>query len=642
MMALSASSRLRSVNSALHPSALDSRHRPRESGADRGPAGRLESAAPAVPVIPPRRYVADRSGRRRCLPARPFIINPKYVQMSGKATGESHPIRAAEERVHAAALRLLDLSREDRDGVLERMFERRRRDSASYWLQFSLSVAIATVGLVLGSTAVVIGAMLIAPLMGPIVELGMGLVAGSPVLTLRSFGRMVASVLLGVGGAALLTVLLPFHEVTPEISTRTSPTALDLLLAVFVAVAAAFTTARAGSETTSAAAGTAIGIALVPPVCVIGFGLGIRDAEVAGGATLLFLTNLTAILFVSVLFFWTLGYETVDTDAWEAQSLAQARPEGWTRRAVQVLEDVFGSRYGRVIRVGLPLLLVASVFVPLRQALEQVAWEVRARSAVGRIVDAALESRSAVQSQVLVGRGSVSARLYLVGSAEDAARLERELVSRIAAATGTVPVVRVVSVADADALRQVAGAREEEPPGPPLADLSALRGHVGAAVQDTWPARQLGPVLGWRLEVPDSTAPRLVVEHLGEPAGAAAEALLARGVSDRSGAVMTVRTVAYPPSPVSAPLGEGDAWLPELTRALEVVRGARRLAACVRIPPDSVLAPGSAPARVADQVRTLAAEVPGGRAAVVPGAEGWSVWFASAPCAPPDSAATTS
>jgi uncharacterized hydrophobic protein (TIGR00271 family) len=549
----------------------------------------------------------------------------------------NHPVRAAEARIHDFALRLLDLTPRDRSDVLERMFVRRRRDHVSYWLQLLLSVAIATVGLVLGSTAVVIGAMLIAPLMGPIVELGMGLVAGSPVLTLRSFGRMAGSVLAGITGAALLTVLLPFQEITTEISTRTSPTALDLLLAVFVAVAAAFTTARPGSETTSAAAGTAIGIALVPPVCVIGFGLGIRDVHVARGATLLFLTNLTAILFVSVLFFWTLGFETVDTTEWEDKALARSRPDGWTRRGVRGLRALFGSRYSRALRVGLPLLLVAGVFVPLSRALEQVAWEVRARSAVARILDRALEGSSAVQSQVSVAPGAVTVRLYVVGAAEDAARMERDLASRIAAATGIVPTVRIVSVPDSEAMRQAAGTREEAAAAPPAVDLATLRARVGAAVRDAWPAPQLGPLLGWRLEVPDSAAPRLTLEHLGAPAGPAAEALLARSISAQGGASLEVRTIAYAPGPFTAPAGDGETWLPELTRALQAAAG-NRVYACVQVP-DSAAA-GSAAAGVAAEVREQAARVPAGRVGVVAGGDAWSVRLSARPCAPPPPAAS--
>ncbi len=544
-----------------------------------------------------------------------------------------------ERRIHVVALRALDLTAADRRGVVEAMFNRRRRDAVSYWLQLLLSMAIATVGLVLGSTAVVIGAMLIAPLMGPIVELGMGLVVGSAVLTLRSFARMVGSVLAVVGGAALLTVLLPFQEVTAEIASRTSPTALDLLLAVFVAVAAAFTTARPGSESASAAAGTAIGIALVPPICVAGFGLGVRDAGIAGGATLLFLTNLTAILLVSVVFFWVLGFERVDQRDWEDAALGRARPDGFVRRAVEGLRAVFGMRYGRVLRVGLPLLLVVAVFVPLRRALEQVAWEVRARTAVGRILDGALESRSAMQSQVTVSPGAVSARMYVVGSAAEAAALEDELGTRIAARTGVVPTVRVIAVPDVNALRQAASAPEPAAPEPVGIDVGDLRQRVGAAVRGAWPEGQMGPLLGWRLEVPDSAAPRVLVEYLGEPGGPAADALLGRAVSERIGTSVDVRTRAFPLEPAGAPAGRGAEWLPGLLGAVDAVRSMDRLFACVALPGRPALAGDTALARVAARARAEALSVPGGRVGVDSAGAAWSVRYSAAPCVRPDSAA---
>lgn len=545
-----------------------------------------------------------------------------------------------ERRIHLIALRALDLTAADRRGVVEAMFNRRRRDAVSYWLQLLLSMAIATVGLVLGSTAVVIGAMLIAPLMGPIVELGMGLVVGSAVLTLRSFARMVGSVLAVMGGAALLTVLLPFQEVTGEIASRTSPTALDLLLAVFVAVAAAFTTARPGSDSTSAAAGTAIGIALVPPICVAGFGLGVRDAEIAGGATLLFITNLTAILLVSVVFFWTLGFERVDQRGWEEAALAESRPDGFVRRSVEVLHRLFGSRYGRVLRVGLPLLLVVAVFVPLRRALEQVAWEVRARSAVSRILDEALESRSAVQSQMSVSPGAVSAHLYLVGSADEAAALEDEMAARIAARTGVVPSVRVVAVPDVGALRQASA--ESAPPPQVGLDVGDLRQRVGAAVRSAWPEGRMGPLLGWTLEVPDSAAPRVRIEYLGEPGGPAADALLGRALSERIGTGVDVGTRAYPRRPATAPGDGGEEWLPALLGAMDAARGTGRLYVCVGVPGRPALARDTAQAKVAERARAEALSVPDGRVAVDSAGAVWSVRYSAAPCVHPDSAAAPS
>jgi uncharacterized hydrophobic protein (TIGR00271 family) len=116
--------------------------------------------------------------------------------------------------------------------------------------------------------------MLVAPLMGPIVGLSMGLATGSPFLVLRSAGRVSFSVLVAVGGAALITLLLPFHELNPEISARASPTVLDLITAGFCALAGVYASVRPGSDRTTTAAGTAISVSLVPPLCARGYGIG--------------------------------------------------------------------------------------------------------------------------------------------------------------------------------------------------------------------------------------------------------------------------------------------------------------------------------------------------------------------------------
>ena len=79
-----------------------------------------------------------------------------------------------------------------------------------------------------------------------------------------------------VASSAALTLLLPFYEVTAEIEAHTSPTALDLLVVIFCAIATAYAAVRPGSDTSSTAEGTAIGIALVPPLYVVGYEIGPR------------------------------------------------------------------------------------------------------------------------------------------------------------------------------------------------------------------------------------------------------------------------------------------------------------------------------------------------------------------------------
>ena len=243
--------------------------------------------------------------------------------------------------------------------------------TAGYWLQLLLAMAIATLGLVLGSTAVVIGAMLVSPLMTPILSLGMGLAVGSPLLVLRSAIMIAASVTVVVASAALITLVMPIHELTSEISSRTSPTALDLAIASCCAVGGVYAVIRPGSDTASAAAGTAIGIALLPPLCVVGYGFGVATTGIASGAGLLFTANFCAILLFSVLGFSLLGYAHVDVALIEREH-AEAAPAGITARVARRLSVFFAPKLGPAVRVAMPIAMVLSVFWPLRSALTEV------------------------------------------------------------------------------------------------------------------------------------------------------------------------------------------------------------------------------------------------------------------------------
>ncbi|HVY45877.1 MAG TPA: DUF389 domain-containing protein, partial [Minicystis sp.] len=286
-----------------------------------------------------------------------------------------------------------------REACLRGMLTSHRKDVASYWFQLAIATGIATLGLVLGSSAVVIGAMLISPLMSPLVSFGMGLAVGSGVLTLRALARTLLSVAFVVIVATTITTLLPFHEVTTEISARTSPTALDLFVAALCALMAAYTAIRPGSETASTGAGAAIGIALVPPLCVAGWGLGTGRFDVAKGSALLFTANLSAIFLLTVLSFRALAFGRVDVAQIERDAHEQ-QPRGVAGRLAGVLRRIFGSSYGALIRWGVPLALAAVVFVPLRRALELVTWQVRVRGEVGAIVDATLPPSRSVSSRV--------------------------------------------------------------------------------------------------------------------------------------------------------------------------------------------------------------------------------------------------
>lgn len=475
-----------------------------------------------------------------------------------------------------------------REHTLEAMLERHARDAAGYWLQVSLAMGIATLGLVLDSTGVVIGAMLISPLMGPIVELGMGLATGSGFLAMRSAVRTLGSVVVVVGGALIITASLPIHVVTREISARTAPTVLDLFVALCCALAAAYAVVRPAVETASTAAGTAIGIALVPPLCVVGYGLGTQQLGVARGGALLFTANFSAIILFAVLWFRLLGFDTVPVKELEERVLSNGRGHHRMASTARRLRGIFGARYGRVLRWAMPLVLVGLVYFPLRGALEEMAWQARVRAGIARLLSTLPMAQSAVRQVVAVERQSVTLRLIVIASPDAAAALERDLRARVAAVAGVVPSVMVTPVPDFTSLQASANAVQhpspvEAPTTPGFQDTTL---HLGEALRELWPAREAGALLQWRI-VPRGGGNNLELVHLGPPLGAGAP-LLTRALRATTRVDLSVVDIAVARS-ADAPAEEGPLWLSALGDAVRIAQR-HNLAVCVRQPDDATLA----------------------------------------------------
>lgn len=481
-------------------------------------------------------------------------------------------------------LQSFEVSQDSRVTIVQRMLAGHARAAPAYWFQLCIALGLATLGLVLNGPAVVIGAMLVSPLMGPIVELGMGLAVGSPLLAIRSLVRISWSVVVVVGGAALMTAALPFHEVTAEVAARASPTALDLMVAVFCALAAAFTTLRSASANTSAAAGTAIAIALVPPLCVVGFGLGTSDRPIAEGAILLFTANLCAILLVTALSFWVFGFNLVDTRHLEEERFEGAAPTG---RSVRLVRKAFGSQYGTWVRLIVPLALVAVVWLPLSRALREVTWEVRTRKEVQGIINDLPLARSAVRSSVSLKHRAIHVALVVVGKPSAGRALQASLATRIAESTDTSPTVEVVSVPDLDTMEDVARtlARSELAQRRPEPDLLGATADVAEALKRAWPVAIAGEIRRWRLDLTDREHPSIEVVHLGRPLGDDARAVLAALLEDRAHAPLVLRDMPISPERFTARPDEGKAWLSKLASAVEWVRADQGLVACVTLPP---------------------------------------------------------
>ncbi len=159
---------------------------------------------------------------------------------------------------------------------------------SNLWVLVS-AILVASLGLNLNSTAVIIGAMLISPLMGPIVGIGFS-VATSDLPLLRSSLRSLGfSALSGLFASTLYFVLSPLSEAHSEILARTSPTVFDVLIALFGGIAGAV--ALTSQRSTNVMPGVAIATALMPPLCSSGFGIATSQPGIAFGAAYLFVIN---------------------------------------------------------------------------------------------------------------------------------------------------------------------------------------------------------------------------------------------------------------------------------------------------------------------------------------------------------------
>lgn len=180
------------------------------------------------------------------------------------------------------------------------------RLSQSYLILMVLSTLLALTGLFANSIPVIIGAMILAPLMAPIISLAMGLLRQHEQLTLDSLRTLLYGMGLALGCATLMTLITPLHTINSEIAARLSPTLLDLGVAIISGVAGAYAHSR--SEVAKSLAGVAIAVALVPPLAVSGIGIGWLDWSVFSGAFLLFITNLIGIVLAAALTFMLLGF----------------------------------------------------------------------------------------------------------------------------------------------------------------------------------------------------------------------------------------------------------------------------------------------------------------------------------------------
>ena len=196
------------------------------------------------------------------------------------------------------------LDRNDRVSLVERIQLHSRWDF-DFIALICLSTLIAGLGLARDSAAVVIGAMLVAPLMTPLVGAGLALVQGNYLLLSNAAKTVMRGFLLAFLLGWLLGICLPTLDITDEMRARGSPHVLDLLVAFISGIAAAYAIGR--PNLSSALPGVAIAAALVPPVATAGLAAAGWEWKLAGGSLLLFLTNIVAIILGTACSLWLVG-----------------------------------------------------------------------------------------------------------------------------------------------------------------------------------------------------------------------------------------------------------------------------------------------------------------------------------------------
>jgi len=254
--------------------------------------------------------------------------------------------------VFAASRPLFRPSGEIYEGVVEG-----RQFDTLYFSMLVCGCLIALLGLLLNSPAVIIGAMLISPLMGPILSCGLALTLADGVLARKAGRNLGLSIVETIVIAALATWMSPLKDVTPEILARTNPNLMDLLIAFFSGIAGtlALCSRRAGFTIVP---GVAIATAVMPPLATVGYGISTRQWNIASGAFMLFVTNLAAIIVSADLVFLAAGVRL-------ARVPIERHEPWWVRH-----------------RMAISWVVLATISVPLVKTLVRAADQNRVRSQV--------------------------------------------------------------------------------------------------------------------------------------------------------------------------------------------------------------------------------------------------------------------
>lgn len=266
--------------------------------------------------------------------------------------------------------------------------------NADFLIMLGLAAAIASLGLLQDSPAVVIGSMLLAPLMTPMITSGLAVAQANPNLGRRSLLTIFVGFLLTLTISLLVAEFTPGKEMTAQVMARGSPNLLDLLVALASAAAAAYAMAR--PNLVGAVAGVAIATALVPPLCSVGVSIAYGHMVNAQGAALLFVTNFVAIVLSAAATFRLLGVTPAKADS---------RQRRWVLRMVGIFGIaiiVLGFPLGRALEKNIDQGKPQPNSYPLTRAVAEALVEYIERTPELQIVAAGRPSALHANSDVVI------------------------------------------------------------------------------------------------------------------------------------------------------------------------------------------------------------------------------------------------
>ena len=238
-----------------------------------------------------------------------FDFSDDDVNQSNKDSSQDKS--SGDKSLFSFLKKILDFkSQTDRDSTIISIKNDISIQGATAWILIC-SIFVASVGLNANSIPVVIGAMLISPLMGPILGFGMAIAINDIETLKKSTLNFIIMVLLSVFTAFLFFSFFPLREESSELLSRTKPDIRDVLIAFFGGLALIIARTKKGTVS-SVIFGVAIATALMPPLCTVGFGLATRNFDYSLGAMYLFLINTLYIILATYLVIKFLGFPMIN------------------------------------------------------------------------------------------------------------------------------------------------------------------------------------------------------------------------------------------------------------------------------------------------------------------------------------------